>query len=67
MTARSTRNKLKFQGAAAYADLFNAQSHMVNLAAIADNRSDYISEYLPPLMAGVEMLIKSVQQFNEGL
>jgi len=67
MAVRSTRNKLKFQGAAAYADLFNAQSHMVNMAALADDRSDYINQYLPPLMAGVEMLIKSMQQFNEEL
>jgi len=67
MTSRSTRNKLKFQGISAYADLRKAQNHLVQLAALADSRSPFISEDLPLIIASLDMVITALDKFNEGL
>ena len=67
MAQRSTRNKIKFQADAAYDNFRKAQIHLTQLAALADDRSDYINEWLPPLMAGVESVISALDSFSEGL
>jgi len=67
VASRSTRNKVRFQGISAFADLRRAQTHLVQLAALADNRSDYINDHLPELIASLELLIDCVDKFNEGL
>lgn len=51
----------------ALADLKRAQVHLVQLAALADSKSDYINLHVPELIAAVEFLIESVDKFNEGL
>jgi len=67
MTSRSTRNKVKFQGISAYADLKKAQNHLVQLAALADNRSPYISEDLPQIIAALEMVTEALDKFTQEL
>jgi len=67
MTARTTRNKIRWQGTSAYADLRKAQNHLVQLAALADNRSGYINKHLPEIIAALEALIGVVEDFNKGL
>lgn len=67
MSKHSTRDKIRFQGVSAFANLEKAQIHLVQLAALADGRSDHINEYCPQLVALLEALINAVSDFNEGL
>jgi len=67
MANRTTRNKVRFQGEACLIDLKKAQVHLVQIGALADNRSDDINKYLPNLVVTLEMLIKLVEDFHEGL
>jgi len=67
MTSRTTRNKVRFQGISAYADLRKAENHLVQLAGIADNRSDYINQYLPEIIAGLSFIIEALDKFNDDL
>ncbi|GAI56428.1 unnamed protein product [marine sediment metagenome] len=67
MSSRSTRNKIRWQGTSALEDLKKAQVHFVQLAALADDRSDYINKHVPALVALLESLIHTVEEFNAGL
>jgi len=67
MTKRSTRNKLRAQGFEAEADLKRAQNHLVQLGALADERSKYIDDNLPVIVTTLDILITTVERFNEGL
>jgi len=67
MSKRTTRNKIRFQGVSAIEDLKKAQTHLVQLAALANDGSDYVDKYLPELVAGLEMLIISVEEFCKRL
>lgn len=67
MTRRTTRNKLRWQGQSAHEDLVKAQEHLVQLAAMANGRSDYIDRHVAELIAAMEMLVGAVDKFNEGL
>ncbi len=67
MANRTTRNKVRWQAENAYEDLRKAQMHFVQLAALNDDRSPYILEHLPPIIAALEAVIDVTQQFKEGL
>lgn len=67
MASRSTRNKIRFQAKSALDDCKRAQTHLVYVGALADERSDYINGHLPELIAALEFLIETVDKFNEGL
>lgn len=67
MTARSTRNKLRFQGFSALNDLRHAQDHLIGLAALADDQSPYINDNLPLIMTGLDTVQKALDKFYEGL
>lgn len=67
MASRSTRNKVRWQCRSALEDLASAQTHLVRLAAIADEHSDHINDHIPELIACLEMFIKAVEKFNESL
>ena len=67
MVARSTRNKIRFQGHSAVEDLRRAQEHLIGLTALADEQSDYIDKYLPAIITMLEALKLTLEQFTEGL
>ena len=67
MTARSTRNKVRFQGRSASEDLRRAQEHLIELAALAGDNPGYIDEYLPTIMVGLEAVKLAHDKFCEGL
>ena len=64
---RSTRNKIRFQAVSAYADLKRAENHLAQLAALADDRSKYIDNNLPEIMAALKFVTEAVDKFSEGL
>jgi hypothetical protein len=67
MTSRSTRNKVRFQAFSALADLKRAEIHLGQLSAFAGERPGYIEENLPQIIAGLHLLIDTLDKFNEGL
>jgi len=67
MAGRTTRNKVRFQAEACFIDLKKAQVHLVQIAALADDRSDYIDKHLPGLVTTLELLIEMTEQFREGM
>jgi len=67
MTKRSTRNKLRFQSLAAMEDLRHAQTHLTHLGQLANDMSPYINEHLPVIMVALEMVQKTLRQFDERL
>lgn len=67
MTKRTTRDKLKWQAKQAYEDLLRCQTHLTQMAAIADNRSDYIDRHVPGIIALVEIMLATLDKFTEGL
>jgi len=44
-----------------------AQEHMIGIAALADERSTYIDEHLPSIIAAHETIMLALEKFNEGL
>lgn len=67
MAQRSTRNKIRFQADAAYDDLRKAQIHLVQLGALADERSDFINTWLPDMIASVDAVIGALDVVSEKL
>jgi len=67
MTARSTRNKIRFQGHSSVDDLKRAQDHLIELAALAADTSPYIDDNLPVIMVALSAVIDTLEKFNEGL
>jgi len=67
MTARSTRNKIRFQGREALDDLKRAQNHLGQLAVFGGDTPGYIEDNLPVIMTGLALVITILDKFNEGL
>ena len=67
MTARSTRNKIRFQGHSAVEDLRKAQEHLTELCALAGDTSGYIDDVLPTIMVALESVKLTLDKFCEGL
>jgi len=51
----------------AFADLKRAQTHLVQLAALANEQSDHINRDLPIIIAALDMVIDSTEKFAEAL
>ncbi len=64
---RSTRNKLRFQMGEALKNIREGQNHLGLIAALADDRSDYIDDNLPIIMATLEATIEALEAFDQGL
>ena len=64
MACRSTRNRLRCQCTQAVTNLRKAQRNLVQVAAIADDRSEVINENLPGLIACLEPLIEATEKFS---
>jgi hypothetical protein len=74
MANRSTRNKIRFQVFAANGYMKEVKllmdkvnDRLAYAAALADERSDFINENLPPIMNVVDELSKAIKRFYEGL
>lgn len=67
MAQRSTRNKIRFQADAAHDDLYKAQTHLTQMAALADERSDFINEWLPDMIASVDATLGALTIVREKL
>ena len=67
MAQRSTRNKIRWQVDQALVDLRTAQIHLLQLAALAEDRSPVIDEFLPVITASLETVIDAVDAFGEKL
>jgi len=67
MSFKKTRDRLKWQACHAIADLMRAENHLGQIAGIASDRSDYINESLPEIMAALRVVLDALRKFNEGL
>lgn len=67
MANRSTRNKLRHQSVQAWEDMKKTQEHLLGIAAIADDRSPYINEHLPVIIAAHQAVMDATEGFFEGL
>lgn len=67
MANRTTRNKIRLQAQNAMNCLVKAQSHMTQLAALADERSDIINDTLPSILAATEIVVKTFERFSRFL
>lgn len=67
MTARSTRNKLKFQGMKAIKAIEAALSHLQTMHEISEGQSPYIEQKLPLIVTGMEINKQILVKFREGL
>ena len=67
MTSGTTRSRVRWQVREADADLRRAEKHLTQLAALADDRSGYINDNLPQIIAGLHLIIETVESFYEGL
>jgi len=67
MTARSTRNKMKWQAEMIMRDLVKVQRHLKLIDDLAEGNSEYIEKHLPNITTLVEYMAKIVKTFREGL
>ncbi len=51
----------------ALAYIRQGQNHLGLIAALADDRSDYIDDNLPIIMATLEATIEALEAFDQGL
>lgn len=58
---------LKIYSKEAVRELKKAQGNASQMAALADEQSEYINEHLPIIMAYLDTIIKAVERFEEGL
>ena len=67
MAKLSTRNKVRFQGNSAYADLKKAMNHLVQLGALAGGGSKIIDNDLPLIVSALEMITIALDKLNQDL
>lgn len=67
MTARTTRNKLRFQAEQAIEDLDRSLRHIHTLDQIGGQASPYINERVPQLVLLYEQFKQTLVAFREGL
>ena len=67
MVQRSTRNKIRFQAETALVNLRMGEKNLIQLAALAEDRSTIINEFLPVIVASLETVIVAVDSFTEKL
>lgn len=67
MTARSTRNKLRWQVERAVGCIDRSVEHLARLDAIAEEQSDYINKQMPALIVMMDGVKDVLNRFREGL
>lgn len=67
MTARSTRNRLRWQIGRAINDVNRCQSHLKQIDEMGEGQSAHINKFLPNIVEVSEMLVKVLEAFREGL
>ena len=67
MTARSTRNKMKWQCEKIMSNLDKCQGHFKLLTDLSQGESLYIEKHIANLVALFEMARQTVKTFREGL
>jgi hypothetical protein len=67
MTARSTRNKLKWQCVMIMKDLDKCQGHLKLLSDLGGNNSDYIAKHIDNFVTWIELMRQTIKTFREGL
>jgi len=67
MASRTTRNKIRYNVSTAIINLEKAQNNLVGVAALSNERSPYIDDNLPIMIAALESTISVVKEFNKGL
>jgi len=67
MTARTTRNKLRFQAEKAVEELDKSLAHIQLLDEIGESRSPYINESIYKLVVLYEQFRQTLVAFREGL
>jgi len=67
MTARSTRNKMKWQTEKVMSHLDKCQGHFKLLSDLSEGQSRYVEKHLPLLVALFEDLRQTIKTFREGL
>jgi len=67
MTARSTRNKMKWQAEKVMNDLDRAVGHLKYLTEMSEGQSDYIINHVPRMVVSIEMMKQVIKAFREGL
>jgi hypothetical protein len=64
MAPRSTRNKIKWQLKEGIHDLEKGEGHLTSIAALADDKSKFIDDNLPQIIAMLELVIQTVKAFE---
>ena len=67
MARLNTRGKVRWQSAGALVNLRKAENHLLQIAGIADGRSDYINDNLPQIVTSLHFIIETMEKFDEGL
>jgi len=67
MTARSIRNKLKWQCVMIMKDLDRCQNHLRLLSYLSEGKSDYIEKHMSNFVTAIEMMRQVIKTFREGL
>ena len=67
MTARSTRNKMKWQCEMMMKNLTRCQGHLKLLSDLSEGESEYINNTIASLVTLTEMLYQTVKTFRGGL
>lgn len=67
MTARSTRNKLRFQAEKAVKRLDESLAHIKKLDEMAQGESDYINENVPKIVLLYAQFRQTLVAFREGM
>lgn len=58
---------MEVNGAYIKEKLKHSQGHMVYMASLACEQSDYINEHLPVIITFIDLIIKTWDKFEEGL
>jgi len=67
MTARTMRNKLRFQAEKAIEKLDDSMDHIQTLDEMCDSRSPYINESIPKLVVLYAQFRQTLVAFRTGL
>ena len=67
MTARSTRNKMKWQTEKVMSHLDKCQGHLKLLSDLSQGQSEYIEKHIADLVTSIELMKAIVKSFREGL
>lgn len=67
MASRSTRNKIRYQAEKAINHVDIATENLAKMDAMANERSPFINDNLPPIIAMLELLKKTIEQLRERM